>query len=57
MTMILKLRQKAGMSARELSLRTGIPFDLIVKAELGIISLRPQQTKRIMTALRRNTTS
>lgn len=52
MTALLKLREKAGISARELSLRTGIPVETIVKAELGLIKLRPQQQKRIVAALR-----
>jgi transcriptional regulator with XRE-family HTH domain len=55
MTTFLKLRQKAGISAKELSMRTGIPFDLVVKAELGLIRLRPQQARKLMTALNRAT--
>lgn len=51
MTTLLKLRQKAGISAKELSIRTGIPFELVVKAELGIVKLGPQQARKIMKAL------
>jgi predicted transcriptional regulator len=53
MTALLKLRQKAGISAKELSIRTGIPFELVVKAELGVVKLRPQQARLIMSALNR----
>ncbi|MEW5865724.1 MAG: hypothetical protein AB1700_07850 [Bacillota bacterium] len=52
MTAMLKLREKAGISAKELSLRTGIPVEVIIRAELGLIKLRPQQRKRIVRALR-----
>ncbi len=52
MTAMLKLREKAGISARELSLRTGIPLDVIIRAELGLVKLHPQQRKRIARALR-----
>ncbi len=50
-TTLLKLRQQAGISAKELSIRTGIPFELVVKAELGLIKLRPQQTRKIIRTL------
>ena len=53
MTTLLKLRQKAGISAKELSIRTGIPFELVVKAELGVAKLHPQQARLIMNALNR----
>lgn len=52
MTALLRLRQEAGISARELALRTGIPVELIVRAELGLVKLRPRQRKRIEMALR-----
>ena len=55
MTTFIKLRQKAGISAKELSIRTGIPFELVVKAELGLIRLRPQQARKLMIALNRAT--
>ncbi len=52
MTALLKLREKAGISAKELALRTGIPVDVIIRAELGLVKLHPQQRKRIVMALR-----
>ncbi|NLS44864.1 MAG: helix-turn-helix transcriptional regulator [Firmicutes bacterium] len=55
MTALLRLRKEAGISAKELSMRTGIPFELVVKAELGIIELRPQQATKIMSALNHKT--
>jgi len=53
MTTLLKLRQEAGISAKEVSIRTGIPFELVVKAELGVVRLRPQQARLIINALNR----
>jgi transcriptional regulator with XRE-family HTH domain len=53
MTALLNLRKQAGMSAKELSIRTGIPFELVVKAELGVIRLRPQQAQLLINALNR----
>lgn len=52
MTAMLKLRERAGISAKELSLRTGIPVEVIIRAELGLIKLHPQQRKKIVRALR-----
>ncbi|HOB88691.1 MAG: hypothetical protein QM391_03595 [Bacillota bacterium] len=57
MTTLLKLRQKAGISAKEVSIRTGIPFELVVKAELGVVELRPQETRLILNTLNRAMTS